>query len=175
MGKIIESSIRCFHKNVKRGLIPHPAIITRLCILAGVKGIWVEEETCPKVSPLTLTGVIKGSKNRKRKEMEIVEVAEEHEEEEEEQLGVKQIPDEGQLPVEDEIHSRRSPLSHSPPNVRETFSEPTECSRRNQGNAEIMDMLVSMKKDMKEREKRWEQQQKIREEFMEANFKRREQ
>ena len=34
VGKIIESSIRCFHKNVKRGLIPHPATITRLCILA---------------------------------------------------------------------------------------------------------------------------------------------
>ena len=51
MGKIIESSIRCFHKNVKRGLIPHPTTITRLCILAGVKGTWVEEKTCPKVSP----------------------------------------------------------------------------------------------------------------------------
>ena len=32
--KIIESFIRCLHKNVKRGLIPHPATITRLCILA---------------------------------------------------------------------------------------------------------------------------------------------
>ena len=62
---------------MKRGLIPHPATIARLCILAGVKGIWVEEETYPKVSPLTLTRVIKGSKSRKRKEMEIVEVAEE--------------------------------------------------------------------------------------------------
>ena len=38
VGKIIESSIRCFHKNVKRGLIPHLTTITRLCILAGVKG-----------------------------------------------------------------------------------------------------------------------------------------
>ena len=28
--KIIESSIRCFHKNVKRGLLPHPATITKL-------------------------------------------------------------------------------------------------------------------------------------------------
>ena len=36
VGKIIESSIRCFHKNVKRGLIPYPATITRLCILVGV-------------------------------------------------------------------------------------------------------------------------------------------
>ena len=46
VGKIIETSIRCFHKNVKRGLIPHPATITRLFILAGVRGIWAEEETC---------------------------------------------------------------------------------------------------------------------------------
>ena len=79
VGKIIETSIRSFHKNVKRGLIPHSETITRLCILAGVKGIWAEEETYPKVSPLTLTRVIKGPKSRKRKEMEIVEVAEEHE------------------------------------------------------------------------------------------------
>ena len=82
VGKIIESSIRCFHKNVKRGLIPHPATITRLCILAEVKGTWVEEETCPKVSPLTLAGVIKDPKSRKMKEMDIVGVAEEPEEEE---------------------------------------------------------------------------------------------
>ena len=88
---------------------------------------------------------------------------------------MEQIPDEGQLPVEDEMHSIRSPLSHSPPDVRETFSEPVECSRSNQGNVEIMDMLVSMKKEMEEREKRWEQQQKIREEFFEADFRRREQ
>ena len=95
MGKIIESSIRCFHKNVKRGLIPHLATIIRLYILAGVKGTWAEEETCPKVSPLTLTGVINGPKSRKRKEMETVEVTEEPEEEGNEQLGMEQILDEG--------------------------------------------------------------------------------
>ena len=81
-------------------------------------------------------------------------------------------PDEGQLPAEDEMQSRRSPLIHSPPNVRENFSEPVECSRSNQGNTEIMEMLVSMKKEMEEREKIWEQQQKIKEEFLEANFRR---
>ena len=80
--------------------------------------------------------------------MEIVEVAEEHEEEEEEQLEMEQIPNEGQLPMEDEMHSRRTPLSHSLLDVRDTFSEPTDCSRSNQGNAEIMDMLVSMKKEI---------------------------
>ena len=133
VGKIIKSSIRCYHKNVKRGLIPHLATITRLCILAGVKGTWAKEETCPKVSPLTLTGVIKGPKNRMTKEMEIVEVGEEHEEEEDKQLGMKQIPGEDQLPVEEEMQRRRSPSIHSPLNVMETFSEPAECSRSNQG------------------------------------------
>ena len=123
-GEIIESSIRRFQKNVKRGLIPHPAMITRLYILAGVNGIWAEEETCSKVSPLTLTRVIKGPKSIKRKELEIMEVAKENEEEEEEKVGMEQILLESQLPVEDEMHNRRSPLIHSPPNVRETFSEP---------------------------------------------------
>ena len=103
VGKIIESSIRCSHKNVKRGLIPYPATITRLCILVGVQGIWPDEETCPKVSPLTLTVVIKGPKNRKIEEIEIVEVAEEPEEKEHDQLGMEQIPDENQLPAEDEM------------------------------------------------------------------------
>ena len=79
VGKIIESSIRCFHKNLKRGPIPHPVTITKLCILAGGKRTWAEEETYPKASPLTLTGVTKGLNSRKMKEMEIVEVAEEPE------------------------------------------------------------------------------------------------
>ena len=31
------------------------------------EGIWEEEEECPKVSPLTLTGVSKGLRNQKKK------------------------------------------------------------------------------------------------------------
>ena len=83
--------------------------------------------------------------------MEIVEVEEEPEEEENEQLGMEQIPDESQLPVEEEMQSRRSPSIHSPLEVRQTFVEPVECSRSNQGNTKIMEMLVSIKKEMEER------------------------
>ena len=131
VGKIIETSIRTFHEIVKRGPIPYLATITRLCILAGVKGIWAEEETCPKVSPLTLTGVIKVPKSRKRKEMEIIEVVEEHQEEEDEPVGMEKIPKEAQLPVEDEIQSRICLVFQSPPHVRENFSEPAKCSKGN--------------------------------------------
>ena len=175
VGKIIETSIRTFHKIVKRGLIPHPATITRLCILVGVKGIWVEEETCPKVSPLTMTTVIKEPKSKKRKEMEIKEVVDEPHEEEDEPVGMEQIPIGSQLPSEDEMQNIRSSVINSPPDVRETFSEPVECSRSNEGNVEIMNMLVSIKKEMEEKEKKWEQQQRIKEEFLKAEFRRIEQ
>ena len=169
MGKIIETSIRTFHKIVKRGLIPHPATITRLCVLAGVKGIWAKKETCPKVSPLTLTRVIKGPKNRKKKKMEIMEVAEEPQEEEDEPVGMEQIPVGGQLPSEDEMQNRMCPMIHSPPDVRKTFSELEECSRSKEENAEIMNMLVPIKKEMEEREKRWEHQHKLEKNFWKLN------
>ena len=43
------------------------------------------------------------------------------------------------------MQCRMSPLSHSCPDMRENFPEPTESSRRNEGTAEIMEMLISMK------------------------------
>ena len=71
VGKIIENSILSYYKGSYRGLVPYSALITRLCILGSVEGEWEEEETSPKTSSLTLTGIIKGPKNRgKVKEVE---------------------------------------------------------------------------------------------------------
>ena len=39
IGILIEGSIRGYHISNKRWLIPHPAKISRLCILARVKGV----------------------------------------------------------------------------------------------------------------------------------------
>ena len=88
---------------------------------------------------------------------------------------MEQFLEEAQLPVKDEFQGRISPVLQSPPHVRENFSEPAECSKGNTGNKEIMEMLISMKKEMEKREKKWEQQQRIREEFLKADFRRREQ
>ena len=54
VGGLIEGSIRGYH-------------ISKLCILAGVRGSWDEEETCPKASPLTLIGVTKGPEIKSRR------------------------------------------------------------------------------------------------------------
>ena len=45
VGKIIENSILSYYRGGYRGLVPHPALITTLCILGGVEGDWEEEET----------------------------------------------------------------------------------------------------------------------------------
>ena len=66
VGKIIENSFLSYYRGGYKGMIPHPELITRLCILGGVEGDWEEEENCPRTSPLTLTGITKGPKNRGR-------------------------------------------------------------------------------------------------------------
>ena len=74
VGKIIEKFILGYFGSNCRGLIPHPSTITSLCLLGGVEAEWKKEETYPKTSPLTLTGVTMGLKNRgKGKEKEVEE------------------------------------------------------------------------------------------------------
>ena len=74
MGKIIENSILSYSRSKCRGLIPHQATITSLFLLGGVEEEWGKEETYPKASFLTLTGVTKGPKHRGNgKEIEVEE------------------------------------------------------------------------------------------------------
>ena len=56
------------------------------------------------------------------------------------------------------MKDKRSPMIHSPPDIREIFPEPVECSKSNQGNVEIMEVLVSMRNEMEERENKCELQ-----------------
>ena len=171
-GAVIENSIMRYHEGNKRGLIPHPATITRLCIRDGVKGSWAEEEECPNASPLTLTGISKGPINQKKKEV-IVEADSREEEEnarqEEDTLMVEnqqerdpETQPEGNTSMfaEDMAADERSPIDYttplasSPPMRNRDFREPGESSRGAQGNNEIMEMLISMQKSMEEREEK---------------------
>ena len=172
VGGLIEGSIRGYHLSNKKGLIPHPATISKLCILAGVRGSWDGEETCPKASPLTLTGVTKGPRNKKQKgivELE-AEPAEENNNRE-----METVPEQIPPAEEEEMPFRMSPLNQSGLELREDFPELEESSRKDAGNIEIMEMLRSIKKDMEEMEQKWEKHQRIRDEFLEAEFRRKEQ
>ena len=60
VGRIIEQSILDYVNDKFSRNIPHPALITLLCIKGVVTFSEEEEERCPKASPLTLTGITTG-------------------------------------------------------------------------------------------------------------------
>ena len=160
---------------------------------AGVKGTWEEEEECPKVSQLTLTGVSKGPRNQKKNRV-IVEADSRDEDEnarQEEDTLLVEDQEEQDLEAhpkgntfmftedrEQEVRSPidfSTPLASSPPIRNRDFREPGESSRGAQENNQIMEMLSSIQKSMEERERKWSLQQKFREEVYEAELKRRDQ
>ena len=50
VSKIIENSILSYYRGGYKGLIPHPALISRLSILGSVQGDW--DEPNPRALPL---------------------------------------------------------------------------------------------------------------------------
>ena len=58
VGKIVQQSILDTAKNNFSWNMPHPALITLMCIKGGVTFNEIEEK-CPRASPLTLTGVLR--------------------------------------------------------------------------------------------------------------------
>ena len=172
---LIEESIRGYHHSNKRGLIPHPTTITRLCLWAGVKEDWEEEENCPRVSSLTLTGVTKGPKGKRHKEVMVVDAETEQETNtKNDRREIEEVLDNILLEEEEEEPLRVSPTYPSFPEVREQVPAQAEGSRSREGNTEIMEMLREMKREMEERELKWERQQQIKEEFMEGAARRNE-
>ena len=168
------NTIRGYHHSNKRGLIPHPATITRLCFWAGVKGNWEEEERCPRVSPLTLTGVIRGPKGKKKKEVMVLDAETGQEiDAKTDRREMEEVPD-SVLPEAEEEPLRTSPTYPLSLEVQEQVPVQAEAFRSKGGNAEIMEMLKTMKKEMEERELKSERQQRIKEEFMEATARRKE-
>ena len=181
IGTIIENSIMRYHEGNKRGLIPHPATVTILCLKAGVKGDWGTEEEVPLASPLLLTGVTKGPRNQKKKGVliktgEETPTAGQEKENSENPMGANTFTradneeqDEGN-PMDFSF-----PLASSPPMQGRTFREQGESSRGTQGNNDIIEMLHSMQRKMEEREQRWNVQQQFRDNTYEVELKRRDQ
>ena len=160
IGMLIEESIRGYHHSNKKGLIPYPTTITILCLWAGVKGNWEEEEKCPRVSPLTLTGVTKGPKGKRQKEVVVVDAETEQETNaENDRREIEEVLDNIFPEAEEEEPFRVSPTHPSFQEVQEQVPAQAEGSRSREGNTEIMEMLRAMKREMEERELKWERQQ----------------
>ena len=119
-------------------MIPYPATITRLCIRGRVEEEWGIEETYPRASPLTLTGITKGPKDRgKGKEKQI--------EEKKGNEGCTEIEQwENQCPLQSEAQRSQSQLWSAPPELRQTQHEQAESSGQNCNHTELIELLISM-------------------------------
>ena len=181
IGTIIENSIMRYHEGNKRGVIPHPATVTILCLKAGVKGDWGTEEEVPLASPLLLTGVTKGPRNQKKKGV-LIKTGEEVPAAREEEVNTEAPPDiNNSTRVDNEGQNEGSPmdfsfpLASSPPMQGRTFRDQGESSRGTHENNAIIEMLLSMQRKMEEREQRWNVQQQFRDNTYEVELKRRDQ
>ena len=170
VGKIIENSILSYSRSRCRGLIPHPVTITNLCLLGGVQGDWEEKEKCPRTSPLTLTGITKGPKNRGRGR-----VVEAVREEEEEQREIQQPQQESEAPKLPQRQRSLSPILTFSPEVRQVHKEHAESSEPLGNNTAVLKILNAMRKEMQERDNRLKIQLQLRDEYMDAKLKRRDQ
>ena len=175
---IIENSIMRYHEGNKRGVIPHPATITVLCLKAGVKGDWGAEEEVPLTSPLLLTGVSKGPRNQKKNGV-LIKTREEAPAAREEEVNTEAPPDNdnftfaGTAGQDDRSPVDFSfPLASSPPMQHRTFREQEESSRGTYENSSMMETLKAIQNKMEEREKEWKLQQEFREEVYEKELKR---
>ena len=146
VGKIIEKSILGYSESKCRGMILHLATITRLCIRERVEEECGIEETYPRASPLTLTSITKGPKNRgkgKKKETE----------EEKGNEGCTKIEQwENQCPLQLEAQRSQSQFWSAPPELRQTHYEQVESSGQNCNHTELIELLMSMRQEIKERD-----------------------
>ena len=137
-----------YYQSKYKGLMPHLATITRLCILGKVKGTWEEEEKCPRTSPLTLTGITRPLPSKEKgKAKEIEEEDKEKREENTEQAIVVSL-----VKGREERQRNLSPVWNLSPNVRDYHHEPAESSKQSGNNQEILEMQKKIEEGMKEKE-----------------------
>ena len=143
VGKIIEKSVLSYSGRNYRGLIPYPATITSLCLLGGVEAEWEKEETYSRASPLTLTGVTNGPKNKgkgKEKEME-------------EERGSERCHEPAQWESssqrQQELQRSLIPILNAPLDLRQNHQEQVGSSGQQCNNAELMEVLKSLKHEIK--------------------------
>ena len=181
IGTIIENSIMRYHEGNKRGVIPHPATVTVICLKAGVKGNWEAEEEVPLTPPLLQTGVSKGPQNQKKKRVLIKTGEETPTAGQEEENSGNPVGANTFTRADNEGQSEGSPmdfsfpLASSPPMQGRTFREQGESSRGTYENSSMMETLKAIQNKMEEMEKEWRLQQEFREEVYEKELKRRDQ
>ena len=123
----------------------------------------------PRASPLTLTGITKGSKNGEKGKEKEIEVEKGNE-------GCTNAEQwESQAPMQPEAQRSQRQFWNAPPELRQTHHEQAESSRHNCNHTELIELLMSMRQEMKERDNQLKTQLQLRDEYFDAKLRRRDQ
>ena len=114
--------------------------------MVGVEGDWEEEENCPRTSPLILTRITKGPKNRDReREAKVVR-------KEEENIEINQIHIDTAAQEQEHRLNNASPILTISPDVRQAHQEQAGNSQPQGKNIELMEMLKAMRQEVQEKD-----------------------
>ena len=156
--------------------MPHPATITRLCILGKVEGTWEEEDKCPRTSPLTLTGITRPLPNKekgKAKQFEKLKAKEIEEEKMEENS--KQAIVVSSMKGRKERERSLSPFWNVSPDERDYHHEQAESSKAARQQSRNLGMLKRMEEGMKERENQLRQELKESDILLDSELRKKDQ
>ena len=128
-----------------------------------------KRRTTPKTSPLTLTRITNGPKNRnKGKHVEAIR-------EEEEPIEIQQPQPENEAPELPQGQRSVSLILTFSPEVRQVQPKQGESSEPLSSSSAMLTLLQTMRQEMEERDKQLKLQLQLRDEYMEVELKRRHQ
>ena len=146
--------------------MPHPAIITYLCIKGGVTFNRDEKERCPKTPPLTLTTITKPSSNKGKGKLKEIEEKGRRVEHNEQALALSLVK------IRNERQGSASPDWLIETNTDAHQRKHGENSRQQSSNSDLMDMLRKMEHKMQERDAQLKIQLEMRDQYLEAKIRR---
>ena len=173
-GNIIENSILGYKNSKLCGHMPHPSIITHLCLKGGVTFGKHEEEKCPIVPHLTLTAITKNLASKVKKSLN-----EAQEERGDKGVEVNIIETNNQALVVStmKIRNERERSASSnwviSPKAATHQNEQAESSRQQGNNSELLEMLRRMEQRMLERDIQLRAQLEKRDQYFEEEIRKR--
>ena len=112
-----------------------------------MEGDWEEEENYSRTSPLTLTGITKGIKNRGREREAKIE------RENRDDVEIHQIQLESEALEQQQRQRSVSSILTLSLEVRQVHQDQAGSSEHQSDTVELIDMLKTMKQEMQERDK----------------------
>ena len=142
-----------YQSNNLFGHMPHPSIITHLCIKGGVAFNKAEEEKCPKIFPLTLTAITKTPASKGKENLKGVE---EERGDNEVEMNISELSNQTLVIRKEQTRNERERSASLDwvmyPEDIAYQKDQVESSSQQRNNAELLEIMKRIKQGMLERD-----------------------